>query len=502
MVEELRPLLIGRRMGRVFQLARLILAIDFRTDENRYLLISVEPNQSRMYLIRRTVRELEKQSLSSSPFALWLRKHLSGATLRALTKDDGDRIVRFAFDAHDLIGDLHTPSIIAQLTGRTANLFLLDEHGRILDSLRPSQATGHEIGDLYEAPANPHDHSQASPRLSKLSFDRGDAASLSDASDAYYQHLEQVRSFDQRAAALMATLRKEIEKARKLKRNFEADLTRHGDPEEHKRIGDLLLANIAIAERHGSIVRVKDYYAEDAPTIELEIDESRTLQEEAAHRFARYTKAKHAHQETARRLDKLAAELATLEAKQRALARIIEDRDETMLDHFADEASGKGKRRGASDAAKHRRMSNGSEQKNQSPAQRARQQREETIPGARRYRSSDGYEILVGRGASDNDHLTFHVARPSDWWFHAADYTGAHVVVRNHKPRQDVPHRTLVEAAQLAASFSQARNDAKVSVNYTQRKFLSKPKGAAPGLVRLSNFRNLLVEPAENLERA
>ncbi|HEX8353967.1 MAG TPA: NFACT RNA binding domain-containing protein, partial [Pyrinomonadaceae bacterium] len=119
----------------------------------------------------------------------------------------------------------------------------------------------------------------------------------------------------------------------------------------------------------------------------------------------------------------------------------------------------------------------------------------------RRYRSSDGYEVVVGRGARENDEVTFRVARSYDTWMHAADYPGSHVVVRARGRDEPVPHRTLVEAARLAAHFSQARKDSKVAVNYTQRKFVSKPRGAAPGLVYLSSFRTLLVEPAEELER-
>ncbi|MBA3442919.1 MAG: NFACT family protein [Pyrinomonadaceae bacterium] len=484
-VEELRSALVGHRMGKLFQLARARLAIDFRPDDGRYLLISAESNQPRMHLIRRTVRELEKQSLPPSPFALALRKHIGGAILRALTKDEGDRIVRFAFDAQTAIGDTHTPSLIVQLTGRTANLFLLDEHGRILDSLRPSHGKNHEVADLYEAPPAFHDTQSASPQLSTPPFERGEFASLSDAADAYYQHLERTRLFDQRAAEQQARLRKEFGKRRKLGRNLSDDLRRHGDAEEHKRIGDLLLANIATAERRGGVVRLTDYYAEHAPIIELEIDENRTLQEEAARAFARYTKAKHARQEIAQRLEKLAEELAILEAQRHELERIIEAGDEAALDAFRDEAATK----------------TGGKRKANAPENRSKNRREETVPGARRYRSSDGYEILVGRAARDNDHLTFHVARPSDWWFHAADYPGSHVIVRNHTPKTEVPQRTLIEAAQLAAGFSQARKDSKVSVHYTQRKFLSKPKGAVPGLVRLSNFRTLLVEPGENIER-
>ncbi len=123
-----------------------------------------------------------------------------------------------------------------------------------------------------------------------------------------------------------------------------------------------------------------------------------------------------------------------------------------------------------------------------------------SVARVRRYRSSDGYEILVGRAARDNDELTFRTARPYDLWLHAADYPGSHVVVRN-PTRKEIPHRTIIEAAELAANFSQASANAKVDVHYTQRKFLSKPKNSAPGLVRMSAFRSLAVEPREGIER-
>jgi predicted ribosome quality control (RQC) complex YloA/Tae2 family protein len=118
----------------------------------------------------------------------------------------------------------------------------------------------------------------------------------------------------------------------------------------------------------------------------------------------------------------------------------------------------------------------------------------------RRYLSTDGYEILVGRASRDNDNLTFKIAQPNDLWLHAGDYPGSHVVVRN-PTRKEIPHRTIVEAAQLAGRFSQASEDSKVVIHYTPRKFLSKPKGSAPGLVRLSRFKSLTVEPKESVSR-
>lgn len=112
-------------------------------------------------------------------------------------------------------------------------------------------------------------------------------------------------------------------------------------------------------------------------------------------------------------------------------------------------------------------------------ADRKKQKAPVTIAGMRRYRSSDGYEVLVGRTARDNDQLTFRVARPNDLWLHAGDYPGSHVIVRNAS-RSEIPHRTIIEAAELAAKFSQASKDSRVSIHYTRRKFLAKPKARRP----------------------
>lgn len=501
-VEELAPLVEGRAWGKVFQLSRSSLAVDLRPGDGRYLFLSAEPNAPRLYLVARTLRELEKASQQPSPFALALRKQLGGATIVSLTKDAGERVVRLLFDARGEAGDRHSPALVAQLTGRSSNLFLLDDGGRVLDSLRPARGAGQETGELYAPPAQPRadvrPRADAAPRpreskaeashAAQPPAERGPFASLSEALDRFYTGRERARVFDARASAAAARLRQATEKRLKLRRNLERDQAAHGDADEHKRLGDLLLANLTTAERRGPLVRLADYYAEGAPTIEIEVDEQLTLQEEAAARFSRYTKARRASEETARRLETLARELEALEVLSARLRTAAGARDDLALEAFDDElraATGEGPRRKAEDE----------------PRARAGRKKPESVPGVRRYRSTDGYEVLVGRGARDNDHLTFRVARPSDIWLHAADYPGSHVVVRNHRRGQEVPQRTVIEAAQLAAHFSQAREDAKVSVHYTERKFVSKIKGAAPGLVRLSTFRTMLVEPREALER-
>jgi predicted ribosome quality control (RQC) complex YloA/Tae2 family protein len=497
-VAELATELRAHAAGKAWQLTPSALAVDFRAGDNRTLFVSVDPTLSRLHLTARRTRELERQSITPSNFVHTLRKHLGGAILRAVEKDAGERIVRFTFESADAAGSPRVLTLVAQLTGRSSNLLLVDKDSRIIDTLRPPRGAGQQIGETYQPPP-----SSSAERVRDVSatsdiapISRGSHATLSAAVEEFYERAEALRSFDARAARYAARLRQEIARRRKLARNLEGDLREHGDAEEHKRAGDLLLANLSNAERSGSRVRLTDYFSEGEPTIELEIDERATLQEEAARRFARYSRAKRAAQEIERRRETLRAELETLEAEHAELERIVSARDATALDALEQSrqkskvgvspqrAKGDGTRRGGTRAAKTKGKGS-----------------TESAPRIRRYRSSDGYEILVGRAARENEEVTFKLARSHDLWLHAADYPGSHVVVRARGRDDEVPHRTLVEAAQLAAHFSQAKTDAKVAVHHTRRKFVSKIKGAAPGLVRLSSFRTILVEPRESIER-
>jgi predicted ribosome quality control (RQC) complex YloA/Tae2 family protein len=458
-VEELRKGLSGRFFGKIFQLTPLSFAFDFGL-RGEFLFVSVDPASPRLYLIRRRTRDLEKQSMPLTAFGQFMRSRLSGAYLVNISKDSLDRIVRLTFRIDDESGPIFR-RLVFQLTGRTADIFILDELNRIMAVLREQGQT--RMHEVYQPPPRPQKESRDDLNL--------DAAQL----DTYFTSLDTARAFDSRAKGMRSRLTKTIRQQRTLKERLHEDLTRHGDPEAHKRIGDLLLANIRTAVRDGNKVSITDYYAEGAPAIEIEVDENRSLQDEATARFRQYTKAKRAAEEIAERLQQIVREIAALENRLEQLDEIIQSRDEAAL--------------------------NGFEKPAPAPKVAAKKtSKPEKIAGVRRYLSTDGYEILVGRAARDNDNLTFRVAQPNDLWMHTGDYPGSHVVVRN-PTRKEIPQRTLIEAAQLAGRFSQASEDAKVVVHYTERKFLSKPKGAAPGLVRLSRFRSITVEPKEAIER-
>ena len=112
----------------------------------------------------------------------------------------------------------------------------------------------------------------------------------------------------------------------------------------------------------------------------------------------------------------------------------------------------------------------------------------------RRFVSSGGLEIRVGRGAKHNDDLTFRHSRPMDVWLHARSVGGAHVVLRwDSKDRP--PARDLEEAAVLAALHSKARTSGSVPVDWTRRKWVRKPRGAKSGSVTMDRAETVFVEP-------
>lgn len=468
---ELEPVLTGQKLGKVFQLSRFELAVDFRLPDSRYLFISVEPANPRIYLMRRRLKDLERMSAHPSAFSVFLRKRLSGAVLHGIDRLPGERVLSFDFTVRDELGETHRYYLIIQLTGRSANLFLLDANRTILDASRENLGEGQVIGDLYAPPFRDDD-----PRR------KGDAAtrrrgveqkateeSLSESLDGFYLEKDEEKRFQSLTNSARTKLKQEISKRTKLTENLNKDLAGHGDAEIWKRFGDLLLANVANARREGNKIFVTDYYDENLAEIAVDVDADTPITEAAEKFFKRYTKARNAGEEIVKRLKIIKSELEKLHLRKARLDEAVIAKDEDYLREIITDRSRK-------------------------PSEIRRGKAAETNSGARSFISSDGFEILVGKKARDNDYLTFRVAKSLDLWMHAADYPGSHVVVRNPN-RKEIPQKTLLEAAQLAAFYSQGKSQPKAAVHYTQKKFVNKPKGAAAGLVSLASFKTILVKP-------
>lgn len=464
---EFSAVLPGGRFGKVFQLAKNEFAFDLRLSDPRYLYVDLRPGSPAAFLIRRRLKDLERTSGNPSPFALTLKKQLSGAEILSVRRRPDERVLELELRAEDDLGSIETRRLIIQLTGRSANLFLTDGQNLILDRVRDTLGDGQQIGSVYTPPQRA-DHGAEERVTPADSAAAAAAQSPSEALDNYYSEHAAEQRFQTFARAAVSKISAEIRKREKLIGNLQNDLAAHGNADDWKRIGDLLLANVSTARREGDTIFVTDYFDESLPEIAVAANQNGSITEAAEKYFRRYTKARNAAAEISERIEKVSKELETLAKRKAETDHAVEERDVAFLESLSD--------------------------RKKPLAPREKRKHDETGSVARRFRSSDGIEILVGKRAKDNDVLTFKIARSLDTWMHAADYPGSHVVIRNPN-RTEVPQRTLHEAAQLAAFYSQGRSQVKAAVHYTQKKFVNKPKGSAPGLVSLSSFKTLLVVP-------
>lgn len=277
------------------------------------------------------------------------------------------------------------------------------------------------------------------------------------------------------AADIRKRVKSEIARAGRLLKNLDGDLEKHGEPEVWKRLGDILLANAHTAKRDGNGFRVIDYFDDATPEIVVEADPRLSASEAAGEYFRLYQKARNGREVIFERIAKAKQKIVEAEAKLAKIDAAEEALDEDQLHSIL--------------PAK------------KAPTETRKPKKHDAeVKGVRKFVSSDGFEILVGKGAADNDYLTTRLAAARDMWLHAADYSGSHVVIRNPN-RKEIPQRTLREAASLAAFYSSARELPRAAVNYTERKFVNKVKGGAPGLVRLASFRTIDVKPEVTVEK-
>ncbi|MEX1182247.1 MAG: NFACT RNA binding domain-containing protein [Gemmatimonadota bacterium] len=240
-----------------------------------------------------------------------------------------------------------------------------------------------------------------------------------------------------------------------------------GAAEEAARLrhhADVLLTQLSSVPRGADSVALEDW---DGGSVIVELDPARSATENATRLY-----------DTARRRDRAAARIpALVDAAGRELER---------LDGLA-----AGVRDGSVPPADVRRGR---------VARTAGGRAQPTALPYREYRTTGGVEVRVGRGSRANDDLTFRHSSPSDVWLHARDVAGAHVILRWPHPEANPPAADIAEAAVLAALYSRARTSGLVAVDWTRRKYVRKPRKAAPGLVVPERVRTVFVEPDTRLE--
>ena len=266
-----------------------------------------------------------------------------------------------------------------------------------------------------------------------------------------------------RADALRAVKRAVTRIARRVTA-VRGDLARIGDAEALASRAQWLIAEAVRAPRGAKSLTVVDWSSGEPQTIEVPLDPGKPARVQVEAMFQRARRLKLGAKVAGERLAQAEKALAGLAPIESAIASAADLR-------AIDDAVARARSIAPKDVKLESQSTHAGGPRTQAKA-----------PPFRTFHARAGSRLLVGRGAAHNDVLTFQIARPHDLWLHAKGYPGAHVIVPLTKNRS-CPSDLLVDAAHLAAHFSDARDEAVVDVQYASRRHLRKPRGSAPGLV-------------------
>ena len=287
--------------------------------------------------------------------------------------------------------------------------------------------------------------------------------------DAFYEAREKQERARQRGADLLRAASTARDRLRRKLALQEKEYAATQDRDKLRIQGDLITANLYRMERGQSRLECENYYEAGAPT-SIPLDPLLTPQQNAAKYYKRYAKAKTAEKYLREQMDLARRDLEYLESVLAEIAQAETEAD--YLDIRAElREAGFLKKQG-------------------------RGKKEKSRPAAPwEFCTSSGLRVLAGRNNRQNDKLTLKDADRRDLWLHTQKIHGSHVILRcaGQAPAEE----DIVQAAMLAAWFSQARESGNVPVDYTEVRNVKKPAGGRPGMVIYTTCRTVNVTPEE-----
>jgi predicted ribosome quality control (RQC) complex YloA/Tae2 family protein len=450
-VGEIAPAVTGGWIQKIFQPAPRAILLEIRTPgQTLSLYVSADPETARLHL----VTERYPNPATPPPFCQFLRAHIQGARIQQLEQVQSDRVVRLHLRERE-----GPCSLIAELTGRRANLLLVDGNEGVLTALDMDRE---KPGTVYTPPSNRiGTHETAEPLWASSAGVDAPFPISAEIERRYRQREEELTTHRLRQARL-GELKKRLKKAARRADALRSDLEKAARYQGHARYGELLKANLHLMRKGQDQLTVVDYFDDTLPELVIPLDPSKSPQGNMDDYFKKYRKHLAAEKEIRPRLE---AEEQQIKALRTELADVERDGwspPSTPLPVLRKVRSKTG----------------------HSPRQRS--------GPFRRFLSSDGLPIYVGRNAQENDLLTFGEARPDDLWLHAHGAPGSHVVVRLEKGAEP-PVETIRDAAVLALLYSDLKKSGKGEVIYTRKKHVRKVKAQSPGTVTVTQEKTIFV---------
>lgn len=283
--------------------------------------------------------------------------------------------------------------------------------------------------------------------------------------DNFYNELHFSRKIKLRSQNLNKLINNHIDKIKK-KIDIHNDILLNKDKyDEYKLKGELLSANIYMLKGGEKKVKLYNYYTNEELTVEL--DEKLSPSKNIEKFYKLYKKGQKAIDTALEQIEKSKNELVYLENELLFLEKAQSQKD---IDDIKDELS----KEGYIETGK------------KNTVKRKKAEKFDILS----YTTEDGFEIYVGKNSKQNEYITFKLSKGNDLWFHVKNYPGSHVLLKNKGC--DFSQSAILKAAEYAGFYSKDSND-KISIDYTNIKFVKKIPGGKPGMVTYTNYKTIIV---------
>lgn len=526
---ELENSLKGKSANKIVQTSSLAISMNFGKQR---LIFSCFPSLSLCYLSNTKEDNLLEEN---STFSLNLKKHLVGSTLISIKQIGFDRILIFTFSKLNELGEIKTYNLYFEMMGKHSNLILTDKDSKVIDSIKRFSLEENSARVLFPGItySNPSTEKKLDPsEITKEQFDNElesgtllknvegmgkllannfknfdnfkniltddispkiffnehkeiILATVLNIEPKSYSSVESFNSFEELINLyinsenlsntfkilkdkLLSCVKKERKKAEKIIISIKKDLEEKKDFDRYRELGDILAASLYSLKKGMDKVELYDFYNDSMCTIPL--DPLVTPQVNLEKIYKKYNKLKKGMEHNSNRLIEISENLKYFTSVE----NFIESSDsKENLKLIEDELTAQGY------------LKISSKQKKKSPKK----------PQAKTFTFGeieiDGVLVTYGRNNLENDALTTKYSNRDDLWFHCKDIPGTHAIVNQNTTLNE---EQIYNIGVFCGQMSKLPKGTKLTIDYTQVKYLNKPKGARPGFVTYKIFKSIIVQ--------
>ena len=462
--EENIDFIIGARLQKIQQPTRRDFIFQMRNNsESRKFYININPQFYHIAFMSKENEIRRNLTIPKQPpmFCMLLRKYLEGCKISDACVIEGERILELHFETMDEFSQKRSLCLCIELMGKHSNIILYDRESKIIigcaHNVGPEKSRYRELqgGQIYIYPPTGNNIFNGTPLYKVLE----ENLPLSEKLDNYFASIQERVNVNNSKNQLKEIINPKLKRAKNSIDKISQLLKKRDKTDDYKLYGELLTANLYQKKDYAKIIEVANYYTGENLIIEL--DETKTLNENAQRYFKLYTKSKTTKEKSEQMLADLEIEKEYLENVlysieiTDSLKELVEIKEELGITPHPN-----------------------------SLPQGAREQQILKL-------NINGFDVYVGKNNKQNDYIISKLSKDEDYWFHTRLCAGSHVLLKVRDTEPD--DKTLFECCKLAREYSSATQPSKVGVIYTKRKFIKKPPKAPLGYVIYKNEKEILV---------